>query len=532
MLTLKNASSKLLLINPSIMKTKISLSLFTILVVSTFIFSCQKESIPINPEEGVMRINFSLSNLKSANTVYSDTVTSSTLAYAVVSVEDSNGKIIKNSEKVELYNMNGNYISKPLSLLKGNYKLTGFLVLDGNNNVVYISPLKGSSKAYLVSNPLPLTFTIQTNIVTKVIPEVVNASGSKPEDFGYATFNFNVAQTFDFMVGTFIYDDTIKNYKLTSSNIAIYTDTIATYSGNLSVNPSSILLNKYDSLGVTNKITLPERFNKYTLVISTPGYKTFSQTFTKEELKLHFKSTDKGPLVIILEKAPITPPTGLVAYYKFNGDVLDYSGNNNNGTYYGRGAFTTGRKGDANGALDLNGSTDYVLTKNSPSLNPTNQISLCAWYYSTSFAGNGANGLIFKVNTFDPLAYQFNLGVTGDLYKSSDWRKFNLYISTDQGPLAMNMYYNDASESSKYKLNSWYFIVGTYAGDSIRLYVNGVLTAQLAIKGSLITANSDLWIGKSAFGRTEYDFLAGKIDEVRIYNRALTQSEILELYHE
>lgn len=498
-------------------------------LISLFIFSCKKGATDL--ESGFMKVNFSLSDLKSVNATQSDTLTSSALKYVVVSIEDLTGKFIKNSEKIELYNLNGNYISKSLSLLRGNYKLTSFFVLDENNNVVYISPLQGSSKAYLVTNPLPLSFTVQTNVVTEVTPEVLNASGSKAEDFGYTPFAFNIAQTFDFLVGTFIYDDSIRNYKLTSSSIAIYTDTVTTYSGNLNVNPSSILLSKYDSLGITNRITLPERFDKYKIVISKPGYIAFIKTFSKEELKLCLRSTDKGPLVIKLEASSLTK--GLVAYYQFNGNVLDYSVFNNNGTYNGREAFTLGYKTNANGALDLNGSTDYVSVKYSSSLSITKQISLCVWYYPVPFYGNGNNSLISKYPNGNNTNPDFLLSARGSEYGTPVSSFAINTLSTEASINTVGPAYSfNLKRIVTYQLYNWYFIVGTYDGTTQKLYVNGELLAWRSLSGDIKNSSEDINIGKTPSNRAEYDFLAGRVDGVRIYNRALNDEEIQSLYQQ
>ncbi|HEY4784486.1 MAG TPA: LamG domain-containing protein [Bacteroidales bacterium] len=493
--------------------------------------SCKKQTG--DQGQGQVEVNFSITDLKSASLSNADTLLSSTLTTVVVSIEDLNSKVVKNSEKVDLYNMNGSYISKPLSLTNGNYKLTRFLVLDWKNNVVYAAPLQGSSKAGLVENPLPLTFSIKTNTVTKLNPEVVNAAESLPEDFGYATFTFDVAKTFDFKVGTFIYNDTIKNYMLASSTISVYADTVSVFSGTLTASSNGALVTVYDSLGITNKITLPERYNKFLVKISKPGYYAYSQSYTKEELKLHLRSVDKGPLVVILEKDPLF---GLVAYYKFNGDVKDYSGNNNNGTYYGRGIYSTGYKSDTNGAIDLNGSTDYVAVNNSTLLNPK-QISICAWYYAYSFNGCGANSLVTKrKNLGSSIQYQYHLNVLSDSYggNPSDphMRQFGFNITTDKGayPITTTGTGNYSFKYFQYQLYEWNFIVGTFDGDSIKLYVNGDLRAWGSAKGNLVQSTTNVHIGNFEGLSESYYFTAGRVDEVRIYNRALTNSEILSLY--
>jgi hypothetical protein len=508
------------------------LSLFYILCFCFIASSCHKEKADLNGQ-----IIIGLTNLKNGlKSASSDTI--STPVSIVVTIENASGKVVKNAEKVDLYNMNGDYISKPMSLVKGSYKLTSFLVLDVNNHVIYAAPLQGSPKAYLVQTPLPILFTVQYNVVTKLVPAVISTVGSSAEDFGYVSFSFDVAKTFDFLIGTFVYNDIAKNFELTSASISISGDNTSIYTGQLnSVQSASSVVSIYDSIGVTNKITLPERYNNFTLVISKDGYQTFSQTFTKAELKLHLRSVDKGPLIVILSKSNLN--AGLVAYYKFNGDVLDYSGSNNNGTYHGRGAYTTGRLNNATTSIDLNGSTDYVTANNSSSLNP-DQITICAWYYAIPFYGNGANSLVTKrSNTGSSVEYQYHLNVLSNLYGGDTtnvhMRQFGFNLTTDQGayPVTTTGTGDFSYKYYQYQLYEWNFIVGTFDGTSVKLYVNGDLKAWRSAAGKLVKTANDVYIGNlQGLARPNNDFTAGKIDEIRIYDHALTQAEIVTLYQQ
>jgi hypothetical protein len=430
--------------------------------------------------------------------------------------------VVKNSEKVELYNMNGDYISKPISLVTGNYRLTHFFVLDWKNNVVYASPIKGSPKASLVQSTLPISFNIQHNKVTKLNPEVISTVESKPEDFGYVTFGFDVANTFDFLIGAFVYNDSVKNFELTSADITILNGTTVIYNGQLKAiqNNLSGIVSGYDSIGVTNKITLPEKYNAYTLTISKRGFKTYSQTFTKEQLKLHLRSVDKGPLVILLEKS--TLDDGLVAYYKFNGNAIDYSGFNNNGTYYGRGFYTSGRLNDPNSALDLNGSGDYVEIPNSSSLNPTNQLTISLWLKIDTFL-NRYTAVIAKG------------GPTTDGFTN---REYLVHFNND-GYICIessgdNQSHNYA-EAAIPGLKSWFLFSAIIdrVNHKMQVYINGQLKIQIDDSYSSFTINSySLKIGAWNESNPEYSpFFKGGIDELKIYNRALSQEEILSLYH-
>ena len=79
--------------------------------------------------------------------------------------------------------------------------------------------------------------------------------------------------------------------------------------------------------------------------------------------------------------------TGLIARYTFDGHSNDISGNNNHGTNNGA-SPVPGRFGQPNMAYYFDGANDYVFVPNSVSLNPTNAITICAWYKTASFSHN------------------------------------------------------------------------------------------------------------------------------------------------
>ena len=299
------------------MKTMIRFAFVLFLILGAITSSCKKEE-----KLGSGQIEFSLAM---AGEVQSSLKSASVAPLSVViTIEDDGGNAVKNSEKLQLYAMGGDYITQPISLLNGNYKLTRFLVLDAGNNVLYASPLKGSSMAYLVQNPLAVDFSVEKDKTTKLIPEVIAANESTPESFGYTTFSYSVTETFDFLIAAFIYNEGLKNYELTSADISISSGSTPVYSGQLSTQTGSSNTTECDSIGVTNKITLPENYDDYSIVISKAGYKTYTQTFTKDELKLHYRSIDKGPLVVILEPEVADDSEFYIRGY-FGGEYLNYT---------------------------------------------------------------------------------------------------------------------------------------------------------------------------------------------------------------
>jgi hypothetical protein len=203
--------------------------------------------------------------------------------------------------------------------------------------------------------------------------------------------------------------------------------------------------------------------------------------------------------------------SGLVASWTFDdGTAHDSSPNGNNGTLNGGCTSAPGRVG---AALELNGG--YVSVPDSPSLNPTTQLTLAAWYKPVSFTGNGNDPIIDKGYTsHTPPYYQYHLGVYGS------GRDFQFSVDTDGT-------YRDLSTGDGFwSPGNWYHVVGTYDGSFVRLYVNGTLITAAPQTGTIGSFGRPVELGQ--FSNVDSP-LPGTIDDVRIYNRALTQDEIVQL---
>jgi Concanavalin A-like lectin/glucanases superfamily len=491
------------------MKKSVLFSLISFLCLCFIVSSCKKEAVKFS---GQAQFAVSLTDFKSSlKSGVADTVN---LSYVLFTIEDVSGNVVKNSEKVELYNMNGDYISKPVSLVKGSYKLTGFMVLDSKNNIVYASPLKGSAKAYLVQEPLPISFDILRNGVTKLTPEVISTVNCKPEDFGYVTFGLDIVKTFDFLIGTFVYNDTVKNFELTSASISIFSDTTSIYSGQLNAiqNGSSAIVSIYDSIGVTNKITLSEKYSNYTLVISKNGYKTYRQTFTKEELKLHFKSTDKGPLIVILEN--FSMDNGLIAYYPFNGNANDESGNGHHGVNV-RALLTSDRHGVADKAYSFNALNSYIIVRGFGNAIPTQEITVSIWAKTVDDRSQIAMMLTPDDNRF---AVSINY-----LHTSGNNNFWDFGWRHEAGNSPGRLYFLESFDAAWHH----YVFISSIAQNVMKIYKDGVLRATKSEPLILLSPeNRDLKIGSG----DNANYFNGCLDEIRIYNKILTEGEILSLF--
>jgi nitrous oxidase accessory protein len=226
---------------------------------------------------------------------------------------------------------------------------------------------------------------------------------------------------------------------------------------------------------------------------------------------------------------PLNLSDGLVGYWNFDegiGDIAhDSSGYTNDGTLYGNPTWTAGRSGNA---LSFDGIDDWIDCGNDSSLSPSTAITLTAWYKPTiSWFGGGPDPIINKpINSDDwDTFYQYHLGVCGDLYPDPYANHFgiSLYIDVDGN------YQLIQSPENMVSFNQWSFIVGIYDGSTMKLYIDDILISSIPVSGEMTDYHQNLRIAKYK-GDNQELFLPGVIDEIRIYDRALTEEETHELF--
>ena len=210
----------------------------------------------------------------------------------------------------------------------------------------------------------------------------------------------------------------------------------------------------------------------------------------------------------------LTNDPGLVAYYDFNNDNLDKSGLDNNGTTNGNIIFTTDRFGNQNSAIYLDGQESFINVPNSVSLeSPRYWLTITGW---------------IKFETDHPI-------VSGLIQKSDDaeFGQYGLSIQHwDNNKLFAN-FKDGYGYGVEYPFlsNTWYFIAIVYtSNNSIKLFVNNELVGEVIPNFEIIHDSKPLSIGRETPGDVEY--LKGYLDDIRVYNKALTEDEIAELYHE
>jgi chitodextrinase len=201
-----------------------------------------------------------------------------------------------------------------------------------------------------------------------------------------------------------------------------------------------------------------------------------------------------------------TGTPGLVAAYDFNAGtgttVADVSGNGNTGTIVNATWTTSGKYGDA---LSFNGTNAQVVVNDSASLHLTTAVTLEAWVNPSS-APTGWQDVIYK-----PLDNYFLEAASSNGNKPGA----GALLTSSAEPLAYG--------TAQLAANTWTHLAMTYDGTTLKIYVNGTLATSAAQSGTITTSANPLQIG----GDTTYgQYFKGLIDEVRIYNVALTQAQI------
>jgi PKD repeat protein len=199
---------------------------------------------------------------------------------------------------------------------------------------------------------------------------------------------------------------------------------------------------------------------------------------------------------------------GLVAAYNFEeasgATVVDASGQGNHGTISGATRTTGGKFGRA---LSFDGVDDWVTVNDSNSLDLTTGMTLEAWVYPTATM-SGWRAVVLKEETGSGVYY---------LYANSDTNQPAGIVETSNNDELV------ASGKSQLPVNTWTHLAVTYNGQYQRLYVNGVEVAAQPQTGTMSISNGALRIGGTSIWS---EFFKGRIDEIRIYNRALSATEI------
>ena len=209
------------------------------------------------------------------------------------------------------------------------------------------------------------------------------------------------------------------------------------------------------------------------------------------------------------------PANGLVGWWPFNGNANDESGNGNNGTVNGA-TMTTDRNGNVNQAYSFDGN-DFIQT---PNQNLSGSVSFSGWYKMSNF--NTPHNDMFYVSNQSP---------TNDIFSTNICFGFRSY----QGQYGHSTYFSSPltgyyPTNNLPTTNVWHHIACVVEnGSYVKMYLDNVLIYS---NTNVITNSSQLSLPLlfGGAGTTSYYYYLGQLDDIGIWNRALTDCEIQNLY--
>lgn len=223
---------------------------------------------------------------------------------------------------------------------------------------------------------------------------------------------------------------------------------------------------------------------------------------------------------------------GLMAYYPFTGNTLDSSGNGNN-VIFNNCTPTADRYGNANGAYLFDGSTNYMQVKNSSTLNPATITVMAVVKINGFYQGTCHGNRIIQKGNSDAVNGEFFLGFDDARYTNGA-NCFNSFVD-EAHQNVYSVYGNtpglatQAGDFNNYLVKDrWYTFVFTYDGSTAKFYVDGELRDTYLFTAISTKNNQDVFFGRLNNSQYPYWF-NGAIDEIRMYNYALTDEQVAVL---
>jgi hypothetical protein len=218
---------------------------------------------------------------------------------------------------------------------------------------------------------------------------------------------------------------------------------------------------------------------------------------------------------------PVNLQNGLVAYYPFNGNARDESGNRHHGIVHGV-RLTTDRLGNPRSAYNFNGLNNYIEVEDNSDINfdKTTSFSISLWFAAATDLA-AVKELIDK-GTDTSIVYEV-------LMNAGNKKSVSVMVYDQYGGESLI-----AESSVSPSWHPWNHLVAILnrENDTLQLYFNDVKVAEryyYNCDNCDISSGSSLKIGMD---RLHKNFFGGAIDDIRIYNRVLNQEEIHELFSE
>ena len=222
-----------------------------------------------------------------------------------------------------------------------------------------------------------------------------------------------------------------------------------------------------------------------------------------------------------------TPPTdGLVGHWELDEtsgtSLADATGNGHNGTFEG-GIDVQSANGIVSTAIRFDAVDDRVVVPDNNALDITDAITISGWVMPESLSSGGEENRIVTKGTGGYSSALYTLDIRDDL----PILQMHNYLAT--GPTSCD----EATETCAYgvttiPINKWSHIAASYDGSVAKIYVNGIEDGSNSFASTGAANASDVYIGSR---QSDQDMFDGLIDDLRIYDRALSEQEIQQLYY-
>ena len=214
---------------------------------------------------------------------------------------------------------------------------------------------------------------------------------------------------------------------------------------------------------------------------------------------------------------------GLLAYYPFNGNFNDESGNGNNATAMNGAFLAADFLGRASQAAGFDGVNDYLIVPGNPKLN-ADTVTLSFQIMVNNI--NRRNVSVSKVN------FQTGASLSYGIHTQANENKWGFGVMPGTDPCSkLDSYDTTGTVYTKQTMQAgrWYNVTASFANGVQKIYIDGVLqsTKTRTFMNAKKCDNGDLMIG--GWWKNDIVSLDGKIDEVRLYKRLLTDCEISKL---
>jgi hypothetical protein len=216
----------------------------------------------------------------------------------------------------------------------------------------------------------------------------------------------------------------------------------------------------------------------------------------------------------------VPPPAGIVGWWPAEGNPNDVIGGDD-GTLEGGATFAPGKVGLG---FRLDGTNGYVQIPDSAALKPTN-VTVEAWVWLDPSVSPADEQIVFKQNSWSYLFEGYSLLKEHDANGDGTFTDRFSFVVTRNGDQVVTR------STTSVQRGVWYHVAGTYDGNRLTLWVNGVAEDSLVAGFPLDYGTEPIYIGTTHTFAPYINMFAGIIDEVSIYDRALSTNEIQAIYN-